>query len=341
MKKISILTALLLGLVLLFSTTAVFSEEKPVTLGFISLNLNHPFFVAMMEASAEADEDFNSTSIWKSCESNIDTEIALIDSFIEQGVDCIVLSPVDTAAIIPAIERAIEAGIPVVTMSNVVDVEESVATTFELHTAGVNQAKLMGTLMEGEGKCAYIVGIPGNDTSDTMQRGFEAGMKENWPNINYQILISNYDAPTALAETEKYLAANPDVKAIGSCTDDALVAASDAFNELDVFVIGMDGVDEAVARVAANDWNSTIIVGARRLGYWNTKVGAELARGAKFPHITKMPMGWLLSEDTIPVVEANNLLEGEVVYGAAKADELLNGYRTEFGPGTNAADFFQ
>lgn len=341
MKKSTSILALVLCVLLLLGTIPAMAEEEPVTLGFISLNLNHPFFVAMMEASAEADEDFNCKSIWKSCESNIDTEIALVDGFVEQGVDCIILSPVDAEAIIPAVERAIDAGIPVVTMSNVINEERSVATTFELERAGRHQAQLMGTLMGGEGKFAYMVGLPGNDTSDTMQRGFEAGMKEFWPEIEYQILISNYDAPTALQEVEKCLAATEDLKALGSCTDDALVAASEAFKDKDLFIIGMDGVDEAVAHIAANEWNSSIVVGARRLGYWNTKIGAELARGADFPHITKMPMGWLLSEDTMKVVEENNLLEGEVIYKAADIEALLNGYRTEFGPGTKCEDFFQ
>lgn len=324
-----------------FTTDSNSGEDDEIVLGFISLNLNHPFFVDMMEASAEADEDFGVKSIWKSCESNIDTEIALIDGYIEQGVDCILLSPVDTEAIIPAVKRALDAGIPVVTMSNVIDEPRTVATTFELHETGVNQACLMGTMMEGEGKAAYIVGIPGNDTSDTMQRGFEEGMKEYFPEIEYQILISNYDAPTALQEVEKCLAATPDLKAIGSCSDDALIAASEAFNDRKLFVLGMDGVEAAIEHVRADEWNSTVIVGARRLGYWNTKVGAELARGAEFPHITKMPMGWLLSDSTMEVVEKNDLLEGEIVFGSSEVDGLLKGYRQEFGPDTTVEQFLK
>lgn len=59
------------------------SGDKPV-LGVAMLDMTQEFFVNMIEAGNQAAEDADVEIIWKSADSNLDKQIALIENYIEQ-----------------------------------------------------------------------------------------------------------------------------------------------------------------------------------------------------------------------------------------------------------------
>lgn len=304
------------------------SGEK--VLGVICIDLNLPFYVEMMEAGTEAAEDYGVTSIWKSAESSIDTEIALIDSFIEQKVDCILVDPIDIVALIPAVERAYDAGIPVVTMGNIVDGPHNVNTIYPDYDNTFATATLLCNMIGGEGEVAYMVGVPGNYVSDQRQQGYEDATKA-FPNVNYQILVSNYDTPTGLQKAQEVMASTPNLKAFACVTDNVTMGAMQALGD-DVLVFSYDGDPKAIEYVKEGKFQCTMLTGSKRVGYWNIVVGALLAKGEQIEKNVYLPTYWIVSEQAMEVIEANNIGSDRNIISAEEGLNVWNGYREEFAP---------
>src|SRR5665647_872467 len=132
MKKILSLTlviVLVMAILIGCASKAPVTEEKKV-MGIILIDLTNQFFVDMVEGGDQAAADYGVDVIWKSCDGNIDKQISLMENFIEQGVDCILVNPVDSASLEGVIKQASEAGIPTVTMAGQVDVETNYTTVY-------------------------------------------------------------------------------------------------------------------------------------------------------------------------------------------------------------------
>lgn len=91
-------------------------ETSELVVGVSISTLNNPFFVSLEQGITDlADEQ--GTKV-KSVDAQDDTakQTNDVDDLIQQGVDILLINPVDSAAITPAVESANAAGIPVITI---------------------------------------------------------------------------------------------------------------------------------------------------------------------------------------------------------------------------------
>ena len=186
------------------------ADAKKV-LGIILIDLTNQFFVDMVEGGNQAAEDYGVEVIWKSSDGNIDKQISLMENFIEQGVDCILVNPIDSAALEGVIRQASEAGIPTVTMAGNVDVDTNYCTVYNDYENTKIIGDIVANLVGGEGKVALLYGNKGNLVSDLRQAGFQEAMAA-YPNIELIEQPMNWDPATGLKAAQDIIAANPDLK---------------------------------------------------------------------------------------------------------------------------------
>ena len=110
MKKI---ISLLLVLMIVLSFAACAGKKAPkqdgFTFGAVMMSLNAPIWIELMEYGDQCAAEYNSTVIWKSAEGSLENQIALVEGFIEQGVDCIMIDPFDAVSVLPVIKEALDA----------------------------------------------------------------------------------------------------------------------------------------------------------------------------------------------------------------------------------------
>ena len=107
---------------MLSAGTVAFAAGKPLTILESVPGLNFPFFVHMMnQMKAEAEKLGDITVIESDGQDQTPKQTADIEAAITQGVDGIVISPHEVDAMAPAIQQAVDAGIPVVTIDRRVD----------------------------------------------------------------------------------------------------------------------------------------------------------------------------------------------------------------------------
>jgi simple sugar transport system substrate-binding protein/ribose transport system substrate-binding protein len=138
-----------------------------------------------------------------------------IQSLISQGVNALILNPVDSAAIAPTLALAASKGIPVVS----VDVAPTKGKVYMIVRAdnvlyGTNACKYIGSHAKGAGHVAMLEGdlasINGRDRRD----GFLACMKAKYPQLKVVEYQTKWDTPTAVNDAKTAISTYPDLKGI-------------------------------------------------------------------------------------------------------------------------------
>lgn len=217
-------------------------------IGASLLTQQHPFYIEIanaMTAEAEAREVDLEISI---ANQDLSKQLADVEDFIVKGVDVLVISPVDSQGVLPAILKAQQAGIEVITVdvpAQGVEVTSYVGT--DNYTGGVKAAELMGEVLGGEGKVA-IIDYPTVQSVVSRIEGFKKGL-EDFPGIEIVAQQTGITRAEALAAAQNMLQANPEITGIFGFGDDAALAAAVAVKsaglEEQVRVIGFDGMEEA------------------------------------------------------------------------------------------------
>ncbi|PRY23195.1 monosaccharide ABC transporter substrate-binding protein (CUT2 family) [Aliiruegeria haliotis] len=251
MKFLKLAAAAATGIALLSSTAL--ADDKPVV-GLVMKSLANEFFQNMMEGAKEHEKsrgDYVLKAVGMQNETDFESQINAVDTFITQGVDAIVIAPADSRAMVRPLKKAMEAGIVVVNFDVSLDEEAKKQQGVELAFVGPDNrggAKLAGDALGmklGEGgKVVIIEGNPGADNATQRRLGFEDSVAE------YKLDL--LDSRTAHWETEEantvfsnMLTANPDVQGVMAANDSmaiGVVKALESAGRDDILVVGFDNI---------------------------------------------------------------------------------------------------
>jgi ribose transport system substrate-binding protein len=271
------------------------------------INLDHPFFANMMAAGALASQDYGIKLIWKSAEGSLEKQIAIIENFIQQKVDVIMIDPIDKKAIAPAVIKVHEAGIPVITAGNFVDTPYNVNTLYNDYQDFKTLTTMAGYYLNKQGNVVCLVGGPGNFVSDERQRGFEDGIKQ-FPNIKVLSLQpSDWDPVKGMKVMENWLTAYPEIDAFLCVSDGVTLGALEPIRAsgraADIKIFTYDGDIQSQQLIQKGEIVADLLTGSARVGYWNVAVGAMLARGVKVPQKVYLPTHFVMNPDTAQLLK--------------------------------------
>ncbi len=117
-------------------------------------------------------------------EGNNKEQARQIRSMIAQQVDAIILNPVDANGVVEAVEEAIHAGIPVITVNAVVNSDRiaSYVGSNDIE-AGEMEARYIAEMLRGEGNIVILNGITGQSTQVQRTLGIKTAL-QLFPNIH-------------------------------------------------------------------------------------------------------------------------------------------------------------
>jgi len=223
-----------------------------VVVGFSMLTRTHTFYKLMEEGLTAESETLGVEVVAVDSEKDIAKQLDQVQDFIAQEVDAIILTPVDSAGIEPAIKLANDAGIPVFTMDTAAsgegDVVSHVAT--DNYAGGVLDAEYAADVLDGEGQVA-ILGCAGIESIGQRTAGFEDTMA-NYPDIEIVAVTDcKCDGAVAADQTADLLVTYPDLKLIFGTGDPFGLGAVTSIDAVgaDVKVVSLDGLPEGIAEV--------------------------------------------------------------------------------------------
>ena len=182
-------------------------------------------------------------------ESDIDQQINMFESMIEKQVDGILVVPNGTKEIVSSIERANEAGIPVVTLDTTAEGGELLCFIGTDNYAGGQMAGEYIASLIDSGSVAMVTGTPGNLTQEERLRGCKEVLEKH-ENITLagDAVPSYSDRAQAMSQAENLIIAYPDLKVIYCVNDEIALGVSEAVQMAgkveDIAIIGFDGAPE-------------------------------------------------------------------------------------------------
>lgn len=229
------------------SAPAAHGTQKVI--GASLLTQGHQFYrdlVAAMEAEA-AQQGF--TLRIQYAEFQSPKQINQIETFVQQGVDAIIVAPCDSAGIAPTINDAASKGIPVFTADIAA---HNANVTSHIASDNVLGGKLIGEylakLLDGEGNVAIIDNA---EVASVQERvaGFEEALKA-FPEIKIVQKAPGYGRrDKAMRAAQDVIQAQSNLNAIFGINDDsalgALAALESAGLQDKLIIVGYDGTPEA------------------------------------------------------------------------------------------------
>lgn len=280
--------------------------DEKIKIGFAVYNFTNPFYFSMMEGGDAAAEEFGAEVIWKSCEGSIEEEIAIIENFIEQGVDLICMDPVDAKALEDVIDKAADEGIPVVSILNVID-----ANCYSFSPDNIKTGNKIGQVLAHSigkaGKVAILQEQPGNNSSDGNEQGVREALAM-YPDI--EIVgeqVTNFDPDKAFQITETWMSSLPELDAIVTISGTSAAAATQAIKAAgrqdEIAVFSIDGQNGAAVADGTQCADSVSI--AFPVGYYGIKISTEIVKDPNsWPRVIYFTSPAVASQETIDKLEA-------------------------------------
>lgn len=228
----------------------VSAETEGPTIQMIVMSVNSEYWLNVQAGSEAELEKSGGELIYTgpSLDGDIQGQIDLMENAISSGVDGIILIPVDSDALVPSVEKAEEAGIPVVVVDGPVNTDKVTSYIATDNEAGGKLAmETLIELMGGEGKAVVVNALAGIPSNDGRGIGAEEAAKE-YDGVELLETLRGGDQAAALQNTENMLTANPDIAGIFSAYDRGAIGASQA-----LINAGLDGTVHQVAFDAAAD----------------------------------------------------------------------------------------
>lgn len=254
-------------------------------------------------------------------EDRADKQVGQVENFIAQSVDAIILNPVDKEASCAAVDVAVEAGIPIVTVNTQTSNQEK-ATAYAGSNdveAGELQMQYIADELGAKGNVVILHGAMGHSAQVQRRIGY-MNILEKYPDMKLLYEQSaDWQTDKAMAIMENWLqmgeridavAANCDTMALG-----ALNAIEAAGKTEEIVVMGMDAIPDALKSIKEGKMAGTL---------WQDGIGQGKAA---LDLAIKAAKGEQVQDAIIPFEVINQDNIDEYIKKAEERDKLNQKYR--------------
>lgn len=256
--------ALLAAAVALPMTAAAAQAEGLMTI--IVNDPANPYWFTEGEVAKATAEEMGYTANVAAHRGDTNTESTLIDTAITNQSVAIILDPANADGSVGAVQKAVDAGIPVILINAEINQEglakaQLVSNNAQGAALGAQAwVEAMGT--EG-GKFVELFGAPSDNNAQTRSNGFETVLSQypEFEKVGQE--VANWDRTQGYQKMQSLLQANPEVSGVISGNDEMALGAIAALKEagrLEGMVVGgFDGSPDAVEAVKAGEMAYTVL----------------------------------------------------------------------------------
>ncbi|MFT3850205.1 MAG: substrate-binding domain-containing protein [Propionivibrio sp.] len=241
--------------------------SKPIKIAVLGLE-NNPFWIPVKEGTLQAAKELAPLGVtvdWINAGGQHTTDVfsKAIEASMAMQYDAIATVAGDSG-VVPFINRAVDAGIPVATFNSETASKNKRAffVGADLYKQGEAAGKNMVDLLNGKGKVAIITGLFSVEAHELRRKGFEDYVAKNAKGITIVDRVENQDkADIAYKQANDFMTANADLAAIYVTAGGpfgAAKAVEEAGKAGKVKIISYDFVDETMEYVKKGVISGTI-----------------------------------------------------------------------------------
>ena len=243
-------------------------------IGFSVSTLNNAFFVGLKLGVDKGSKDQGFDLVQTNANGDAQQQVNDAINLLSQGVNALVLNPIDSKAIIPAVEKANSMGIPVFMLDRGSDGGKVTSFVASDNVAlGATGAKWIADQLKTrygspKGNVVDLIGLVGTTAATDREKGFSDEIAK-YPDIKVVARQEGaFDQEKSLNAMTDILQKFPQIDAVFGANDDNTVGAEKAIDNANrykplgdkdhIMVIGADGTAQALSAIRAGKQDATI-----------------------------------------------------------------------------------
>lgn len=272
-------------------------QQKPLHIVLFLKNVTNPFWKSVRVGGEKAAKALG-VKIEIAAPTkpdNIEEQTRLVEDWIVKKPDGFVFVPVDYKALVPTIQKANAANVPLVVYSNrMSDVKVISYVGSDDEIIGYEISKFLFKSLGGKGKVIQIEGVPAAITAQQRKLGFQRALKE-FPQI--EVLASqpgNYRRLPAVQVFENLMQRFPQIDGVVSANDDMAVGIVEALQGAGRLgktkVVGIDVIPDGAAAIKAGKLYASADYSGHDQAYLAVTALVKHLRGEKVPSEIILPV---------------------------------------------------
>jgi len=281
-------------------------------IGTILPMFSHPFFVAQKKGLEEKAAELGYEIDIRDGQDDDIKQISQVEFLIQKGVDLLILCPRDSEALVPAVEAANKAKIPVITLNRRVAGGEVVCYVgADDRAGGVSQGEALAKALGSKGgKIIYLQGTQGSSPQRSRKEGLDEVLKKH---AEIEIADSRFadfqedKAKSVMTDLAQRFQPGQ-IRAIVAQADEMAVPAAEVAREKgwkEVIVIGFNGNRDGFEAIKAGQMTATVLQDAAVQGRKSVEAARDFFEGKKLDKE-------IYTE--LPVVDASNIDKYQPAY---------------------------
>ena len=282
--SLRILCAVLVGVSI--GTLVAAAPAKKFTIAFANVNDVYPYCVKLrnfLVAQAKAE---GMNVLVTDAKGDVNQQNSQVETFIVQNANLVSAISIDLDGSVPAVEACKKAGIPYVSVCTNVNTKGYIYVGSANKQAGEVQGDYLAKVLPKNAKVLYLTG----QTNDQQYIDRKAGLVEKLLSARKDVKIiseqcSSNQADKAMTITEDWLQAYPAFDCIVAQNDDSALGAIEALKTAKrlkgVLVVGIDGSDNALASIKADELSMTVFQDAKGQAKAVVDLAKKIRDGAK------------------------------------------------------------
>jgi ribose transport system substrate-binding protein len=273
---------------------------KAIYIPVISKGFQHQFWQAVKQGADKAAADLKVTITFEGpeSESQVDKQIDMLRAALDKKPQAICLAALDSKAVVPLLQQAKAANIPVIGFDSGVDSDIPVTTaaTDNLAAAALAADK-MASLIGGSGEVAIIAHDQTSRTGIDRVKGFVDQVKAKYPNI--KIVDTQYGGGDQLKSTDlakAIIQARPGLKGFFGANEGSAIGVLNGVKESgkagSITVIGYDSGQQQMDAIRAGTEAGAITQDPIGIGYKCVESAVKAIKGDKLPKMIDTGFHW-------------------------------------------------
>ena len=249
-------------------------------MGFSVSTLNNPFFVTLTEGAKKAASEKNVELVVVDAGDDAAKQTSDIEDLVSRNVGVLIVNPVDSDAVAPAVKSAMSKGIKVIAVDrgvNGVDVDCQIASD---NVAGARMATEYLMELVGEGaKVAELQGVPGASAAIDRGEGFHQVADKSLQVAASQ--TANFNRAEGMTVMENILQSDGTIKGVFAHNDEMALGAVEAVaaSGKDIKIVGFDATDDAQKAVKDGKMAATVAQKPDKMGETAIETAVKIMAG--------------------------------------------------------------
>ncbi len=276
-------------------------ENSEITIGATYQDLKNEYIKLLADVGEVKAKEMGIELLVTDGQGKAEDQISQVENFITQKVDAIILQPYDRDGCAPAVEKANEAGIPIIVLcSKVTNLDKAQAFVGSDDViAGEISMQFIADQINGRGNIGIMRGPTGNSAEINRGIGYENILKED-PDINVIFdQPADWDRAKGMALAENWLNTGKQLDAIASQNDEMALGALMAAEAkgMKMPIIGIDAIADALKAVKEGRLAATVLQDGHTQGALSIEVAVKAAKGEQIEKLYDVPFQLITAEN--------------------------------------------